>query len=163
MWSSSNLRCFFWVSWIGRWAEILYFWQAPCSTVATGPWSTFGVRKLKKKTKHILDFMCIQTWWQRCITQCTEGCMVSDSPAHYKSLGIVKKELCESPYHHGAYSFILACSPDIGICKALHMILISNPNSKGLTQIYHLDSLYLKSQGDLSGVSFDLLHVSLCW
>lgn len=90
MWSSSNLRCFFWVSWIGRWAEILYFWQAPCSTVATGPWSTFGVRKLKKK-KHILDFMCIQTWWQRCITQCTEECMVSDSPAHYKSLGIVKK------------------------------------------------------------------------
>lgn len=40
-------RCFFWVSWIGRWAEIL-FWQVPCSTVTTGPWSTFGVRKLKK-------------------------------------------------------------------------------------------------------------------
>lgn len=81
--------------------------------------------------------------------------MVSDSPAQYKSLGIVKKSR-ESTHHRGAYSFILACSPDIGICKALHMILISNPNSKGLTQIYHLDSLYLKSHGDLGGVSCDL-------
>lgn len=81
--------------------------------------------------------------------------MVSDAPAHSKYLGNVKNS-CEPPHHHGACSFGLDYSPDTGIFKALHMILISSPNSKELTQIYHLDSLYFKSHGDLGGVSFDL-------